>query len=255
MDKRVEEDTLTSESASFTNYVNTPAVYEVNNNLSVPKYLDETYWWAYLHPKGVAFFDKPLIVNGILFGNYRRLRDSVIRTILNSPGNVLQLAAVYGNISPRIAKAIAPEHQLDVVDVAEIQLKNLSRKVTSMQNVYLHHQDASSLELSIQDYEYVLLFFILHEVPDELKRGILREAFAHCKPGGKITIVDYHKPVAFSPMRYLMWPVLATLEPFALPMWHNDVRKWLPDEYEVASYEKKTYFGGLYQKIEITLAE
>ena len=26
--------------------------------VAVPKYLEQTYWWAYLHPRGVNFFER-----------------------------------------------------------------------------------------------------------------------------------------------------------------------------------------------------
>jgi ubiquinone/menaquinone biosynthesis C-methylase UbiE len=251
MDNQLDNNDVVIETGNYVSSSRTPAVFEVNRNLEVPKYLDETYWWAYLHPKGVNFFDKPLIVNGILFGNYRRLRDQVVDTISKTPGNVLQIAAVYGNITPTIAKAIGPNYQMDVVDVAPIQLQNLSTKLSGLNNVYLHHQDASELEMERTDYEHVVLFFILHEVPDFLKSAILEQAFRHCRPGGKVTIVDYHQPKGYTPQRYFMYPVLSTLEPFALSMWHNSVETWLPKDIEFQSIEKETYFGGLYQKVEI----
>src|SRR6185369_1576556 len=36
--------------------------------LAVPKYLDQTYWWAYVHPKAVQVFERDWLVNTILFG-------------------------------------------------------------------------------------------------------------------------------------------------------------------------------------------
>ena len=256
MDNQVEDASVGLAHTHNANYQSTkprPAFFEINQTLDVPKYLDESYWWAYLHPKGVSFFDKPAIVNGILFGNYHRLRDTVVNSIQQRPGNVLQLAAVYGNISPKIAEAVQPTHNLDVVDVAPIQLQNLSHKVTGMNNVYLHHQDAGDLDMNGETYDYVVLFFLLHEVPDELKGKILAQAFRHLKPGGKLIIVDYHKPVAHSPMRYLMYPILSQLEPYALSMWKNEVQKWFPSGYDITSMNKQTFFGGLYQHIEVTL--
>jgi len=252
MDNQVEQQPLDLEASADDRTISSN-VFEVNTQVDVPKYLDETYWWAYLHPKGVVFFDKPFIVNAILFGNYKRLRDSVVADISQSKGNVLQLAAVYGNISVRIAEALNNEYLLDVVDVAAIQLQNLSKKITHLDNVNLYHQDASKLDLVDEYYEHVVSFFLLHEVPDELKTKILKQAIDKCKPGGTLTIVDYHKPVAYSPQRYLMYLVLNWLEPFALSMWRDDVQKWLPETDRIKSINKTTFFGGLYQKVTIKL--
>ena len=45
---------------------------------SVPAYLEQTYWWAYVHPRAVRWFEREWLVNLILFGNYGRLRDQAL---------------------------------------------------------------------------------------------------------------------------------------------------------------------------------
>ena len=47
---------------------------------AVPEYLNETYWWAYVHPKAVDFFERQWLVNLILWGNFGRLRDAALAT-------------------------------------------------------------------------------------------------------------------------------------------------------------------------------
>ena len=44
----------------------------------VPKYLQETYWWAYTHPNAVRVFERQWLVNLILWGNFARLRDAAL---------------------------------------------------------------------------------------------------------------------------------------------------------------------------------
>ena len=226
-----------------------PLVFEVNKDIGIPEYLNETYWWAYLHPRGVKFFDSTWMVNSILFGNYKKLRDKVLDDLDEDTGNILQLAAVYGNISPKIAEKITAKNRLDVVDVAAIQLQNLSKKINGFNNIQLIHQDASQLTLKPQSYEVVLIFFLLHEVPDDQKQQILDQALKMVKPGGKIVLVDYHKPKAWSPCRYLMYPVLTWLEPFAMSMWNKEIISWLPKDCKVRKVTKETVFMGLYQKV------
>ena len=45
--------------------------------------------------------------------------------------------------------------------------------------------------------------------------------------------------------------VFKTLEPFALEMWDAEIDEWITAERRPASIEKRTYFGGLYQKVVI----
>ena len=45
---------------------------------AVPAYLCTHYWWAYIHPYGVWFFERQWLVNLILAGNYACLRDGAL---------------------------------------------------------------------------------------------------------------------------------------------------------------------------------
>ena len=73
----------------------------LNTKLPIPRYLQETYWWAYLHPRGVRFFDRLWMVNLILFGHFNRLRDAALARLGERVDErLLQVAAVYGDITP-----------------------------------------------------------------------------------------------------------------------------------------------------------
>ena len=72
---------------------------------------------------------------------------------------------------------------------------------------------------------------------------------------GKVIFVDYHRPHLSNPFRYVMVPILTTLEPFAMDMWRGEISEWLPTDVGRLKIEKQTYFGGLYQKVVITKAE
>ena len=92
----------------------------------------------------------------------------------------------------------------------------------------------------------------MHEQPADVRRKTISEALRVTKPGGKLIFVDYHKPAAANPFRYIMVPILTTLEPFAMDVWRGEIVDWLPTEIKVSKVEKQTYFGGLYQKVVIT---
>jgi hypothetical protein len=49
-----------------------------------------------------------------------------------------------------------------------------------------------------------------------------------------------------------MVAILKTLEPFAMDLWRHEVSDWFPADAPVASLEKSTSFGGLYQLLTIT---
>ena len=222
----------------------------------VPKYLSETYWWAYLHPNAVKIFERQWLVNLILWGNFRRLRDAAI-DLLGNPirGSTLQVACVYGDLTPRLLARHAPQASLDVVDVLPVQLDNLSRKLGSAASrVALRLGDSSNLKGPDACYDQVLVFFLLHEQPEQVRRRTLAEVLRVARPGGRVVLVDYHRPHPANPLRFFMRPLLRALEPFALDLWRDEIAAMLPADAPIASVRKRTFFGGLYQVVEVALA-
>ena len=218
---------------------------------AIPAYLHETYWWAYVHPKAVRLFERQWLVNLILWGNFAKLRDAALAELGEFlPGKTLQVACVYGDFTPRLAERLAADATLDVVDVLPIQLANLRRKLAPATRVNLINRDAADLGFGDHAYDRVVLFFLLHEMPLEVRKRTLAEAARVLKPGGQLVIVDYHRPHAWHPLRSVMKWILRNFEPFAMDLWKHEVREWLPERVGV---RKETFYGGLYQKLVITV--
>jgi ubiquinone/menaquinone biosynthesis C-methylase UbiE len=220
---------------------------------SVPRYLSTHYWWAYIHPYAVKLFERQWLVNLILWGNYARLRNAALKE-LGEPlsGSTLQVACVYGDLTARLSRhAAAAGGTLDVVDVLPIQLENLRKKLPQGAPVRLLTMDSTELRVADHSYEQALVFFLLHEQPHHYRKRTLSEIFRVVKPGGKIVIVDYARPRWWHPLRYILRPVLAKLEPFALDLWRDDLSEWLPESM-AGRRRTNSYFGGLYQKVVMT---
>jgi ubiquinone/menaquinone biosynthesis C-methylase UbiE len=228
--------------------------FRLSPALPLPRYLADTYWWAYLHPAGVRVFERQWLVNLILWGNFARLRDSALDEIgRRVDGRVLQVACVYGNFTERLAERLGPTGHIDVVDVAPVQLRNLSAKLGGHPRVTLHHQDSTDLGFADESYDHVVVFFLLHEQPERARARTIAQALRVVRPGGKVIFVDYHRPSRLNPFRYVMVPILKTLEPFAMDLWRSELVDWIPAGVRPSALDKQTCFGGLYQKVVITL--
>jgi ubiquinone/menaquinone biosynthesis C-methylase UbiE len=217
-----------------------------------PHYLTAHYWWAYVHPRAVWFFERQWLVNLILWGNYTRLRNAAMVELGEAlPGATLQVACVYGDLTGKlISQVAAGGGKLDVVDVLPMQLENLSHKLPPGASARLLAMDSADLKIPDASYDRALLFFLLHEQPRHYRERTLSEVFRVVKPGGKIVIVDYALPRWWHPLRYLWQPLLAALEPFALDLWRHEIAHWLPAAAR-AGWRKQSFFGGLYQKVVI----
>lgn len=222
----------------------------LNAPVGVPAYLAETYWWAYVHPGAVRVFERQWLVNVILWGNFGRLRDEALHALAGAlDGKTLQVACVYGDLTPRLAGTIGPAGSLQVLDVLPIQLRNLSRKLPAGAPVALVHADSRRIPAPDATYDRILIFFLLHEQPEAVRRATLAEAVRVLKPGGKLVIVDYHRPAPAHPLRALMRPVLKRLEPYALDLWNAEITTWMPAAPELA-LTQRLFCGGLYQILE-----
>jgi ubiquinone/menaquinone biosynthesis C-methylase UbiE len=227
----------------------------VKSSPEIPEYLQDTYWWAYLHPKSFYFFEREWVVNLILWGNMRKLTESVLKELdVQAHSRVLQVACVYGQFSNLVASHLdSSGSRLELVDVAPIQLENAKKKLATHQNIGFHHQDSAALTFPAASFDQSVVFFLLHEQPEEVRRKTVEEAIRVTRPGGKVIFVDYHGPRKSNPMRYVMKPILSWLEPFAMDLWRDELPEYMPEGIEPEQIESEFFFGGLYQKIVLTV--
>ena len=222
--------------------------------VAIPDYLEETYWWAYVRPNAIKVFERQWLVNLILWGNFARLRDAALDELgTRIEGRTLQVACVYGDFSTRLADRVAHDGWLDIIDVVPLQIGNVRKKLRAGARATALQRDSSDLGFADASYDQALIFFLLHEQPAAVRQRTLHEAVRVVRPGGRIVIVDYHLPNRLHPLRYLFRPVLDFLEPFALDLWRDDISRWLPETVPSAAVRKETFYGGLYQKLVITL--
>lgn len=222
--------------------------------VAVPWYLDSVYWWAYVDPRAIRVFERQWLVNAILWGNFGRLRDAALDALADQPdirlaGRTLQIACVYGDLTRRLLHRIAPDGQLEVIDVLPLQLANLDRKLPADHSVRLTQGDSTALAYASASFDRALLFFLLHEQPEAARRATLAQALRVVRPGGEIVIVDYHRPHPLNPLYWPMVAILKTFEPFALDLWRHELEAWLPADRPIRSIKRRLMFGGLYQLV------
>lgn len=221
---------------------------------TIPQYMHKHYWWAYIHPNAIWFFDRQWIINFILWGNYAKLRDAALAEMGEDlPGHTLQVACAYGDLTPNLARRVAQSGgMLDVIDVVPAQLKNVRRKLAPDAPVRLLTMDSADLTFPDAAYDRAIVYLLFHEQPVSFRERTLREILRVVKPGGKIVIMDYALPRWWHPWRYWFRPFLAKLEPFALDLWRHPLTRWMPAPWANKTWPRESYFGGLYQKLVVT---
>lgn len=226
----------------------------------MPDYLVRYYGWAYLWPISVWFFDHQPIINAILFGNYRAIMRETLR-LLDAPraGRTLQIAGVYGELTPKLAEHIDDLH---LIDVAPVQLRAAQRKLAAIgKAARLERMNAESLRYADASFDTALMFLLLHELPRAARLRSLREAIRVVRPGGHLVIAEYgearkrHFFHRFAPMRW----ILTWAEPFLGGFWSEDLNETL--QYCARTVGRRIHldehvdiFGGFYRVARYTVA-
>ena len=120
-------------------------------------------------------------------------------------------------------------------------------------NIAVHHQDSTAMAFADATFDDTVVFFLLHEQPEEARRRTIEEAIRVTRPGGRVIFVDYHGPAKSNPMRYVMKPILTWLEPFAMDLWQQELPAFMPEGVRADQLQSEFYFGGLYQKVILSL--
>lgn len=212
----------------------------------VPAYLRDVYTWAYLTPWLTHILDRQVVVQAILWGNAQRLIDDVLAAV--KPGDrIFQPAAVYGNFSRQIAEQIGRRGRLEVRDIAPLQVELTRDKLLGLSQANVARGDAADPEQ--REFDVVTCFFLLHEVPDDVKLQIVPAMLKLVRPGGRVIFVDYHKPNRWHPLKPLMHQVFTWLEPFALAMWSKEIEQYAGPVAGGFRWNKRTRFNGMYQVV------
>ena len=214
--------------------------------IPIPDYLSNVYTWAYLTPWLTGILDRQAVVQAILWGNAQRLIGDVLAAV--KPGDrIFQPAAVYGTFSRQLAGQIGRQGRLEIRDIAPLQVALTRQKLESLQQVRVACGNAASPER--REYDAVACFFLLHEVPGDVKVQIVQAMLRLVRPGGKVIFVDYHRPHRWHPLKPVMQRVFAWLEPFALTMWSREIEELAGPRAAAFRWSKRTRFSGLYQTV------
>jgi len=116
-----------------------------------------------------------------------------------------------------------------------------------------HRQDATALDLPDASVHANVLFFLLHELPHELKLQALKEACRVLAPGGKLFLAEFHRP-NLRVLRALSWIYFKVFEPLGLALWSTHDPLAQLAAMPGISCERRIVFFGNFQVIVATRA-
>ncbi len=226
-------------------------IFQSNNANSDP---DTAHiYWIYKSPFFIRVADRMFVVSSILLGQYNKLVSTVVKRLNPSlkGKRILQISCAFGNVSEKIAESCAQQDAEEFVltDIMQSEVDNAERKLKKFGKLCTFlKQDATNLEFEDQSFDYVVVFFLPHELPFDKKVQLIEESNRVLKPGGKVVFGEFHKP------RLKILEVLGRLyfkvfEPYATEMWDEfDLTDALEERTDSSySIEKDTFLFDNFQ--------
>ncbi len=150
-----------------------------------------------LHKNPMSIDKKPYVCPAELAGTL----DNAIRRLVHNPRKilgpyinkgmtVLDLGCGPGFFTVELARLVGDEGTVIAADIQPLMLEKMKMKIreTSLEKrVEAHICQDNRIGIS-QKLDFVLAFWMIHEVPDKL--GMFEELMSVLKPGGKILIVE-----------------------------------------------------------------
>ncbi|MCH8347357.1 MAG: class I SAM-dependent methyltransferase [Proteobacteria bacterium] len=218
----------------------------------------DSLYWLYTNKYLIWLTDNQFVVTVVLLFQYDRLVAKVIEKITpsRSGGRVLQISCAYGNFSEKLAEKCRhiEAGEMVVCDIVGNQLENLKKKLKGCPGkITFAEEDAAKMRFDDNSFDSVVVFFLLHELPYQVKRKALQEAMRVVRPGGKVILAEFHKPTSWI-MRLISRAYFSFFEPFALDMWgrFNPSALITSDEKNSWTIEQESFFHDNFQVVSAT---
>jgi ubiquinone/menaquinone biosynthesis C-methylase UbiE len=210
---------------------------------------DRHVYWIYRHPFLIWLIDRQFIADAILLFQYRRLVKRVVGPACDvcRGKRVLQVSCAFGDFTLKLAGCCHRLGELYIFDLVHSEVTNVSRKLARVmraEGCHFFRGDAAALPLPAAAFDYVVSFFLFHELPPGKKQRVFDECLRTLKPGGLFIYGEFHRPSTWLG-RFWGRFIFTVFEPYAQAMWEWDPGARLdPGAWSV---RRETLFGGYFQ--------
>jgi len=211
----------------------------------------------YSNMRLIKLVDFQPIISAILLFQYHHLVSKIVSELeqldLRSR-KVLITSCAFGNVIPRVVKAAVESgaERVLIADIIHNELVHAKSKLGAYAGRVEYIEDnAASMKQAEGGVAANVMFFLLHELPHDLKGQALNEAGRMLAPGGKLFLAEFHRPQLWV-LRALSWTYFKVFEPLGLALWDtHDPLNYL-ESTGGWTCERTTYFFGNFQIITAT---
>lgn len=143
-----------------------------------------------LTPLIARYYDR--IMNFISLGKYGTfLRNAIKDMDIREGDQILDLGCGTGKNAALMAEYIGNEGHITGIDLSPVMEKQFLRKHGADKRIsFVRNRIDAPISLE-KHYDKVLISFVIHGFPHEVREAILKNAYEHLKPGGKLYILDF----------------------------------------------------------------
>jgi ubiquinone/menaquinone biosynthesis C-methylase UbiE len=211
----------------------------------------------YSNMRLIKLVDFQPIISAILLFQYHHLVSKIVSELKQmdlGKKKVLITSCAFGNVIPRVVKAAveAGAERVLIADIIQNELVHAKSKLGEYAGKVEYVEDnATSMKQEDGGVAANVIFFLLHELPHNLKGQALDEAGRMLAPGGKLFLAEFHRPQLWV-LRALSWTYFKVFEPLGLALWDtHDPLNYL-ESAGAWKCERTTYFFGNFQIVTAT---
>lgn len=205
----------------------------------------------------IRMVDFQPIISAILLFQYKHLVSCIVAGLKSTDlkdKEVLITSCAFGNVIPRVVEASVESgaKRVRIVDIIDNELTHAKSKLGPWQErVDYVNDDATAMKQPEGFADANVMFFLLHELPHELKIRALSEAGRMLAPGGKLYLAEFGRPRAWV-LRLLSWTYFKVFEPLGLALWQSHDPVACLEEMGGWKVERKSYLLGNFQVVTAT---
>jgi len=143
-----------------------------------------------LEPFTAKNYDK--VMNIASLGLYRGFIHRAIKAMDIQHGDkILDLGCGSGRNACIMAKYLGDNGAITGMDVSSIMEKQFNKKCAKHQNIKFLRQRIDLLFDISEQFDKIFISFVIHGFPNEVRKIVLQNIYAHLKPGGTFFMLDF----------------------------------------------------------------
>lgn len=125
----------------------------------------------------------------------RKFYNELLKALeLNGSESVLDFGSGAGVLAKKIIKELSNDGKLTCLDLSEVFLNKVRKKLRKYTNVNFVLGDIRDLYMPSDTFDKILITWVIHHIEDEQKAGLVQSIVNTLRADGKIYVIEFLMP-------------------------------------------------------------